>query len=247
MSIDNEEDLHGLSQADKVVGLTLKEVKEHLRPGVTTSYLDEIALGVFRKFGAQSAPKLVYGIPATILISVNDEIVHGIPGDYEIKPGDLVKIDVTAELNGYMADAATTVAVPPVSAVGRKLCQCARSAFNKAMKVARSGRALSVIGKAVETEVRRHHLRIIPELFGHGIGRTIHEDPTVRNYYDPQDRQPLSNGLVITVEPMVTTGTGEIVEDSDGWAICTADGTLAAHYEHTIIITDHAPIVLTAA
>ena len=129
-------------------------------------------------------PKLVYGIPATILISVNDEIVHGIPGDYVICPGDLVKVDVTAELNGYMADGAITIPVPPVSQLNRKLCNCSELAFRKAIKVARAGRKINEIGRAIESEVRRNGFSVVRDLFGHGIGRTIHEDPTIPNFYN---------------------------------------------------------------
>ncbi len=241
MSIEDDRDLEGLSRAGKVVSRTLEEVRHHVQPGVTTAYLDDVALGGFQKFGARSAPKLVYGIPATILISVNDEIVHGTPSNYEIEPGDLVKVDVTAELDGYMADAAITIPVPPVSPSTRKLCWCASTALKNALSVARSDRYVSVIGRAIESEVRRQRFSVIEGLYGH----TIHEDPLVRNYYDPQDKQKLSKGLVLTIEPMITTGSGKTKEEADGWTVRTADSLTSAHYEHTVVVRPGEAEILT--
>ncbi len=156
-------------------------------------------------------------------------------------------IDVTAELDGYIADAAVTVPLSPASPEKRKLCQCAKLAFQKAMRVARARRPINVIGRAVESEVRRQGFSVIPELSGHGIGRAIHEAPTVSNCYISQDNLPLTEGLVITIEPIICSGTGRVVEGEDGWTVRTADGSLSAHYEHTIVITRGRPILLTAA
>ena len=247
MSIRTQEELVGMLRAGKVVARTLRETKKRLRAGMTTAQLDEIALTIFEQNGARSAPRLVYGIPATILISVNDEIVHGIPGDYVICPGDLVKVDVTAELNGYMADGAITVPIPPVSQLNRKLCNCSKAAFRKAIKVARAGRKINEIGRAVESEVQRNGFSVVRDLFGHGIGRTIHEDPNIPNFYNPRDNQRLTDGLVITIEPMISSGSGRVISATGGWTVKTADGSPSAHYEHTIVITRNLPILLTAA
>ncbi|NKB66611.1 MAG: type I methionyl aminopeptidase [Candidatus Latescibacteria bacterium] len=247
MSIDSPQDLAGLTRAGRAVAQTLQETRRQVRPGITTAQLDRIAAAVFRRWGARSAPALAYGFPGTILISVNDEVVHGIPSDRMVQPGDLVKVDVTAEVDGYIADAASTVAVPPVTRRHRRLCQCARSAFNRALDAARAGRPLNHIGRAVEREVDRRGFTVLPELHGHGIGRQIHEEPTVPNYYDRRDNQPLTEGLVITIEPLISTGSNSTFEDTDGWTVRTADGSFAAHHEHTLVITGGRPLILTAA
>ena len=160
-------------------------------------------------------------------------------------PGDVVKLDVTAELGGYIADAARTILIPPVNPQHLRLAECAESALNRALPEARSGRRVSVIGKTVETEVHDNGFTIIRDLFGHGTGRAIHEDPMVFNHFDPRDKQLLTNGLVLTIEPLITTGSGETTEDPDGWTIRTQDHQMAAHHEQTIVITDSDPIVLT--
>lgn len=247
MSIKSQKDLDGLSRIGRIVALALKAMKEGLRPGVTTSELDEIAQRIFRSHGAISAPQFRFGFPAAVCISVNDEAVHGIPGERVIRGGDLVKLDVTAELNGYIADAAITVAVPPVSATMLKLRACAQSAFERAMNVARAGSRVNDIGRAVEKEVRRNGFSVIRELSGHGVGRDIHEEPSIPNFFDRRFDQRLPEGLVITVEPIIAAGSGRIVEGDDGWTIRTLDGSLTAHYEHTMVITRGRPMLLTVA
>ena len=218
-----------------------------VRAGITTAELEKIGGKVMRENGAQSAPRMVYGFPGDVLISLNDEAVHGIPSDKrKVQAGDLVKLDVTFEKNGYMADAARTVAVEPVSEQARRLVTCAEQAFQKAMAFARANHRVNEIGRAVEREVRRNGFEVIRELGGHGIGRTIHEEPSVPNYDDPTARRRLTAGMVLTVEPIIAMGSGEPRQTGDGWTVKTADGSLAAHYEHTIVVTDGTPMVLTA-
>ena len=200
-----------------------------------------------RQHGARSAPSLVYDFPGTSCISVNNEAVHGIPGSRKLVEGDLVKLDVTIEKNGFMADAAVTVAVGKISEENRRLIACAEHAFQKAMLVARAGFRVSEIGRAIEREVRRNGFSVIRELAGHGIGRTIHEEPRVPNYADPQASQILTEGMVITVEPIIAAGSGRAITAKDGWAVCTADGKASAHYEQTLMITKGRPELLTAA
>lgn len=247
MSIESERDWEGLRRVGRIVRLALAAMAKQARPGVTTKELDRIGAEVLRKHGARSAPQLVYGFPGSICISVNDEAVHGVPGARAIAAGDLVKLDVTAEKDGYMADSALTVAVPPVSDERRRLVACARSAFRKAMDAARAGNRVYDIGRAVETEVRRHGFVVIRELSGHGIGRSIHEPPSVPNCFDRRSREPLTEGLVLAVEPIVAAGSGRFVEDRDGWTFRTADGSPSAHHEHTVVITRGRPVLLTAA
>lgn len=247
MSIESPKDLEALRRVGRVVRLTLERMKKAAKPGATTADVDAAAGEVLRAHGARSAPKAVYGFPADTLISVNDEAVHGIPGARRLASGDVVKLDVTLELGGYMADAAVTVAVGAVSEERRRLIACARAAFEKALEVARAGNLVCDIGRAVETEVKRRGFTVLRDLNGHGIGRTIHEPPTVPNYYDPRYRAPLTEGLVITIEPIVAEKSDRTVESSDGWTIRTRDGGFAAHHEHTMVITRDRPILLTAA
>lgn len=246
MSVKSNKDLAGLKAIGKIVGLVLREMALHVRPGITTAELDTVGARVLAQHGARSAPPMVYGFPGAVCISINDEALHGIPGGRAVAPGDLVKLDLVAEKDGYMADAAITVAVPPVSEVARGLAQCAERAFHKAMQVARVNHRIHEIGRAVESEVKRSGFSVMRDFCGHGIGRTIHEDPQVPNYEDTRARQRLSEGLVITVEPIIAAGGGAGVRDGDKWTIRTADGSLAAHFEHTIVVTRDAPILLTA-
>jgi len=247
MSINELEEMVGMRAAAAVVRCMLDAMKNEVRPGITTAELDEVGAGVMRQQGAQSAPALVYQFPGVSCISLNDEAVHGIPGERALQSGDLVKLDVTVEKDGFMADAAVTVPVGEVTEERRNLIACAESAFAKAMLVARAGFRVWEIGRAVEREVRRSGFSVIRELAGHGIGRTIHEDPRVPNYPDAQANQVLTEGLVITVEPIISAGSGRSFLAPDGWTIMTADQRPSAHYEHTLIITKGAPILLTAA
>jgi methionyl aminopeptidase len=246
VSITGPEELAGMRAAGAIVRRMLEAMKKAVRPGVSTKELDEVGAAVMREQGAQSAPQLVYKFPGVNCISLNDEAVHGIPGQRTVQEGDLVKLDVTIEKDGFMADAAETVAVGEVSEERRRLMTCAERAFTKAMLVARAGYRVSEIGRVVEREVRRSGFSVIRDLGGHGIGRTIHEAPRVPNYADPGANQVLTEGLVITVEPIIAAGSGRAVVAKDGWTVCTADHRPSAHYEHTIVITKREPILLTA-
>ena len=248
MSIDNEQDMAGMRAAGVVVRETLAAMRAAVAPGVTTGELDAVAGRVFAAAGARSAPQLVYEFPGVTCISVNDEIVHGIPsGKRKLAAGDLVKLDVTAELHGYMADAAITVPVGRVTANAKKLLACAEQAFKKALREVRHGKRALDVGRAVEEEVARQGFAVVRTLQGHGIGRTIHEEPMIPNWADPDARGWLTDGLVITLEPIIAAGRGEVFESNDGWTILTRDGSLAAHFEHTMVVTKGAPLLLTAA
>jgi methionyl aminopeptidase len=247
MSIQSVADWTGLRRVARVVRLTLDALERRIAAGITTGELDAIAAAVFARHRARPAPSIVYGFPGTALISVNDEVVHGVPGERRIAPGDLVTIDVTAELDGYIADAARTVAVPPTADGALRLRQCAERAFDAALTVARAGTRVNEIGRIVERTVRQHGFHVVRGLDGHGVGRTIHEPPTVPNWYDPQQTDVLTDGLVLTIEPIITAGAPGVMLDRDGWTVRTRDGGLAAHHEHTIVVTTGAPVVLTAA
>jgi methionyl aminopeptidase len=247
VSITSEEELNGLREAGRIVARALKELSALVAPGITTGDIDARAAEILRRNGAQSAPMLVYSFPGSICISLNDEIVHGVPGARVICAGDLVKLDLTIEKDGFMADAAITVAVPPVSDNARRLVRCAERAFRKGAEAARAGRRVHDIGRAVEDEVRRSGFSVVKQLCGHGIGRTIHESPSVPNYFDPSADERLTNGLVITIEPLIAAGAGEEYVARDGWTVKTRDRSLAAHFEHTLVITRDEPELLTAA
>ena len=247
MCITTEEEMEGMRAAGAVVALVLAALKALVRPGVTTGELDAAAARLIREHGAQSAPVLVYNFPGAVCISVNDEIVHGIPGQRALEEGDLVKLDVTLEKGGFMADAAVTVPVGEVSATARRLAACAEHAFHAAMQAARAGQRVFEIGVVVEREVRRQGFSVVRDLCGHGIGRSIHEKPSVPNFFDPNAHERLTEGLVIAVEPIIAAGSGRSLLARDGWTYKTADHKLAAHFEHTIVVTSSEPIILTAA
>lgn len=246
MSIDDPSQLEALKAAGKIVREMLEQMKAHVRPGVTTKELDQIGAEVMEKNGARSAPSTVYGFPGTNCISVNDEAVHGIPSRRILSEGDLVKLDVTIEKDGFTADAAETVPVGSVDGIKQKLMTCARKAFEKSLAAAKAGNRVNEIGRMVEREVRRNGFFVIRELEGHGIGRTIHEPPSVPNFADPRACQILKNGMVLTIEPIIAAGAGTVYMAKDGWTIRTADRSPSAHYEHTMVITKGKPILLTA-
>jgi methionyl aminopeptidase len=248
MSIQDYAELLALKEVGRIVQLAISAMANSVREGISTRELADIGGKVMRQNSARSAPALVYGFPGDVLISLNDEAVHGIPSELrKVRAGDLVKLDVTFEKNGYMADAAITVPVEPVSEDARRLAVCAERAFQKAMQVARADHRVNEIGRAIEKEVRTSGFRVIRELGGHGIGRTIHEAPSVPNYDDGVARGRLTPGLVLTVEPIIAMGSARPMDAGDGWTVKTADGGLSAHYEHTLVITDGPPILLTAA
>ena len=247
MSIKSAADRRGLEAAGLVVRLTLDALAAAVRPDVTTAELDRVAAAVFKAHGARSAPALVYGFPGTVLISVNDEVVHGIPGSRRIGRGDVVKLDVTVERAGYMADAARTVVVEGATPDALELAGCAERAFAAALEVTTAGRKVRDIGRAVERTVRGEGFTVIRGLGGHGIGRTIHEPPSVPNHFDPWQEDVLTDGLVLTIEPIICAGRAGVSQDADGWTIRTRDGSLAAHHEHTLIVTRGRPVLLTAA
>jgi len=245
MTIESTRDLEGMRAIGKLVAQTLREMRAAIEPGMTTEQLDDVGARFLRKHGARSAPQLTYDFPGFNCISVNDEVVHGVPGARVLRAGDVVKIDVTAELDGYMADAAITVVIPPVTAAARNLIESAQAAFECAMKVATTGARISELGRAVEAEVNRRGHVVIHEMCGHGVGRALHEQPSVPNFFSPFTPGRLAEGLVIAVEPIICETPSPVFEDDDGWTIRTATGCLAAHYEHTIVMHNGRPELLT--
>jgi methionyl aminopeptidase len=247
MTLSSQDDLEGMRRVGRLVAAAIQEMKAAVRAGMTTAELDAVGAEFLRRRGARSAPQFTYNFPGFNLISVNEQIVHGVPGPRFLAPGDVIKIDVTAELGGYIADSAVTVLLPPVSPLARKLRRCAKSAFQKGLAAARLGNFVNDIGGAVEREVRRHGFSVLRGLCGHGVGQTIHEAPEVPNFYDPRSRTPLTEGLVLALEPMISAEPSQLVTEPDGWTIRTSNRSLTAHYEHTIVITRGEPLVMTAA
>lgn len=246
MSIESDDDLQGVREAGRVTTAVLDALAAASEAGVTTAALDALAADVLRVNDARSAPAMVYGFPGTVLISVNDEIVHGIPGRRKLQPGDVVSLDVTVEKDGYVADAARTVIVGSGTAEARDLVAAAEAALRAGVLAARAGSRVNEIGRAVQREVRRHGFGVVRGLCGHGVGRTIHEPPEVPNVYDRFQRDVLTDGLVLTIEPMITAGSTYAVQAADGWTLRTRDGSLAAHCEHTLVITTGEPLILAA-
>jgi methionyl aminopeptidase len=208
VSIESQADLDGLRAVGRVVARAIRAMRARVRPGVSTEELDQIGARVFADAGARSAPQLVYGFPGVNCISVNDEAVHGIPGRRRLRDGDLVKLDVTAELDGYYADACVSVPVGKVAPSRLSLVAAGQAALNQAISMARAGTPINEVGRTVQSVVVARGYSVCPELNGHGIGRRIHEWPTIPNYDEPTMTQPLTRGLVITLEPIISAGTG---------------------------------------
>lgn len=247
MTVESDSDLQGLMRIGQIVGETVRVMAEALRPGITTKELDEIGATYLKKYHARSAPILTYKYPGYTCISINDEAAHGVPGNRVVKAGDLVNIDVSAELDGYFADTGASFPVPPVAPEAEFLCDCTQMALEAALDAVRDGQRLNVIGRAVESIASKAGLRIIRDLGGHGVGRSLHEDPrNVPNYYTNRAKDRLVDGMVMTIEPFLTYGSGRIFTAKDGWTLKTSDGQLAAQYEHTVVITKGKPILVTA-
>lgn len=246
MSIDSEKDLEGLRKVGRIVARCLHHMQERLEPGMTTGELDELG-GRFLAFhGARSAPRLTYNFPGHTCISVNEEAAHGIPGAKVLKAGDLVNIDVSAELDGYFADTGGSTIIPPAAKLHERICAAARQALENAMTEARAGAKLNRIGHAIQTEAVRHGFTVIENLGSHGVGRALHEEPGfIPGYYDKRDQRLLNEGQVITIEPFVSSGAREVFENGDGWTLVTKPGVFTAQYEHTLVITKGQPLIMT--
>jgi methionyl aminopeptidase len=246
MSVDTPQELRGLQRAGRVVAAALRALRKAVRPGVTTGQLDALAAEFLASHGARSGPILTYDYPGSICISVDDEVVHGVPGDRMLTAGQLVTLDVAAEVDGFHADAAVTVPVGAVDAHARELMAATRAALGAGMQAAQPGATLRDVGGAVEQAARASGYRVFRELTGHGIGRGMHEAPTVFNWPAPDATQVLTPGLVFTIEPMITSGSTALVVARDGWTVRSADRSISAHEEHTIMVAEGGPMVLTA-
>ena len=246
MTVETDADVAGLKAAGHAVASVLQRMLDAIRPGMSTRELDQMGAHWLAEFGAVSAPMSCYDFPGATCISINEEAAHGIPGDRLIAKGDVVNVDVSAVLDGYFADTGGTRIVPPTTPTKTQLVFAARQALEQALKEVRHGARLNRIGHAIERVARAHKLRIIENLCSHGVGRSLHEEPTlIPGYYDPRDTRVLSEGMVITIEPFLSTKSTEVEEQADGWTLSGVKGNLSAQFEHTLIVTRGAPLVVT--
>ncbi|GLX70520.1 type I methionyl aminopeptidase [Paenibacillus glycanilyticus] len=247
MTIGSQKDIDGLKKIGRVVGLTIKEMKSQTRAGITTKELDNIGGQILKKYGAVPAPKSTYNFPGIACISVNHEVAHGIPGDRIIQPGDLVNIDVSAELGGYYADAGHSFVVSPSHSTLIRLCQYTHDTMMKVIVSLKHGVKLNEVGRMIQSEAQKGGYQVIQNLCSHGIGKALHEAPTeILPIYNKHDKRVLKEGMVITIEPFLSTGARFVVEQPDGWTLTVPDKSFVAQHEHTIIITKDQPIIVTA-
>jgi len=246
VTIETRQDIVQLKVIGKIVKETLQLMMKAAKPGMTTGELDVIGKNNLDKYGAKSAPKTSYRFPGYTCISVNEDIAHGIPGPYIIQDGDMINIDVSAELNGYFADTGGSFVVGTATPLQRKVMKATREALDAAISVATAGAPLNLIGKSIEKVARKYDLKIILDLGSHGVGRALHEEPGfIAPYFDKSDRRQLHDGQVITIEPFLSTESSHVDEGSDGWTLFTKKRNVAAQYEHSMIITKNRPIILT--
>ena len=241
----SREEIDKIRVSAQLVAMTLREMGRNLRPGITTAELDRIAESFIRDHGARPAFKGYRGFPASICPSVNEEVVHGIPGPRELREGDIIGIDVGVEKGGFYGDAALSFAVGEVSDEARRLLDVTRESLMQGIAQARPGNRVGDISNAVQSYVERQGFSVVRALVGHGIGREMHEEPAVPNF-GPAGRGPrLMTGLVLAIEPMVNTGGYDVITRSDGWTVATKDGGLSAHFEHTVAVGPDGPEILS--
>ncbi len=246
MTVENQDDIEGILRTGRVVARVRDSMLKAIEPGMTTAELDKIGSDLLDNFGAMPAPSISYGFPGATCISINEEIAHGIPGQRTISAGDVVNIDVSAELDGYFADTGSTMVVPPISRIKARLCHAAQMALKKALAEAKAGASINRIGKAIERTAKAHKFKVIKNLAGHGVGRSLHEEPEeIVGYYDKGDKRRLKLGQVVAIEPFLSTKSIHAFEADDGWTLIGNPSNYSAQYEHTIIITRGKPIVAT--
>ena len=243
--IKTEKEIDLMRQAGKIVAETLLLVEKKVKPGVTTAELDRIAEEFITKHGAKPSFKGLYGFPASLCISVNEQVVHGIPGGYVLKEGDIISVDCGAEINGFHGDAARTFAVGEISEEARKLITVTEESFFKGVEAAVVGNRLSDISHNIQKYVEANGFSIVRDFVGHGIGRAVHEDPEVPNFGRPGRGPKLVTGMALAIEPMVNMGTYRVATLGDDWTVVSADKSLSAHYENTVVILPDGPEILT--
>ncbi|MEW6183983.1 MAG: type I methionyl aminopeptidase [Bacillota bacterium] len=236
-----------MAEAGRIVALTLQELKKAIRPGVTTIELDALAEEFIRRQGAKPAFKGLYGFPATICASINEQVVHGIPGSRKLKEGEIISIDVGTEVSGFYGDGAATYPVGEVSRIAARLLETTCEALDQGIAMAVSGNRLSDISHAVQKHVESHGFSVVRDFVGHGIGKKMHEEPQIPNFGPPGRGPRLEEGMTLAIEPMVNIGTHEVKVLEDNWTVITRDGKLSAHFEHTVAVRDGKAEILTRA
>lgn len=242
-----ERELEIMREAGRIVALTHDELKKHIKPGITTKELDNIAEKTIRSYNAIPSFKGYNGFPGSICASVNDQLVHGWPSDRVLRDGDIISIDIGAKYNGYHGDSAWTYAVGTIDENTKKLLEVTEESLFKGLNEAKAGVRLSNISHAIQTYVEANGFSIVREYVGHGVGQDLHEDPQIPHYGPPNKGPRLKPGMVLAVEPMVNAGTRYVNTLSDNWTVVTVDGKMCAHFEHTIAITETGFEILTKA
>lgn len=245
IELKTKAEIESMRRAGLLAGRTLKEVEKYVQPGVTTKELDQVAEKFIKKNGGIPTFIGYRGYPATICVSINEEVVHGIPGSRKVKAGDLISIDVAATVDGFVGDTAFSMVVPPASKEAQSLVEATAESLNLAIDFMKSGNRLGDVGSAIQKFVEYRGYGVVRDFVGHGIGRKMHEEPAVPNYGKAGTGLRLEPGLVLAIEPMVTLGHYGVKVLKDGWTVITEDGSLAAHFEHTVAVTADGPVVLT--
>ena len=238
-------EIEKMENAGRVVVETLELIGEHVRPGVTTEELDELAEQFIRAQGGVPTFQGYRGYPASICTSPNSMVVHGIPGPYALKDGDILSVDVGVTLGGFVGDSAYTFAVGEISDKAQRLLDTCQAALAAGIEQARAGGHLSDIGHAVQKVTEEAGFSVVRSLVGHGVGRSMHEDPQIPNFGEPGRGPVLQTGMTLAIEPMITVGSPDVYLHEDEWSISTEDGSLSAHFEHTVAVTDEGPRILT--
>jgi methionyl aminopeptidase len=234
-----------MKKAGRIVGETLLLLEEEVKPGLTTADLDRMAEEFITKHGAKPSFKGLYGFPSTLCISVNEQVIHGFPGAYVLKEGDIVSIDCGAFFDGFHGDAARTFPVGNISVNAQKLIDITKESFFQGIKFAKEGNKLSDISYGIQSYVEAAGFSVVRDFVGHGIGRKVHEDPNVPNFGKSGRGPKLLEGMVLAIEPMINAGTHKVKTLKDGWTVVTADSSLSAHYENTVAILSDGPEILT--
>lgn len=245
ISVKTAKEIERMKKACKISADALWIGGQAVKPGITTRELDNIIFDYIQKQGARPTFKGYGGFPGTACISVNDTVIHGIPGDYTLQEGDIVSIDTGAEIGGFTGDNAATFACGKISDEAKELLLVTREALHRGIAAALPGNRVGDIGAAVQTYAEKHGFSVVREFVGHGVGRHLHEDPNVPNYGKPGTGPRLVSGMTIAIEPMICENGRAVKTLSDGWTVKTRDGGLAAHFEHSIAITPNGPLVLT--